>query len=703
MIELRKAKRVTSKSLLTLQNLQCKKCKVGVELFLAVFLTAFFYLGVCPAYPEAVTFKSALVWRQDEKGDYKFKIPASDGTYEIDSAYTTDGNIETITAAWKFTGKVTLELSADNGLHYTPVVNGVPLAFGFVKGNQIKWKATLAADSELTEVRIVYTDTSGVIGSFGCPELSGFKFRKPIYINGSPQEELFNYQMKIRVAEGNHKSQEADVYCEGNIKSDFKDIRFTAQDGETPLPYYLENITGERPNRMATFWVKIPQIPQDGVSIYIYYGNPEAEDLSNGEDVFDFFDDFSGQELDTAKWELQTNLGGECNVANSFLKLDGARIISKDYQMENGIIEYRAKAEAGNEIRAIIRQQKEKPEFTQLAHSSSYGGAEHSIAVGNIVEANASEPILPGVFYDYRVIAKGKEITFQRYTQRSTQYAIPEAEVSFHDTDGLTRGHIGLEIGGAANTESVTYYDWLRVRKFAEQEPEVDTLQLAQQEQICPPVFTNTVIAENGNLILADKYTEGSYVCKEITSDFQTRIIVPSVRVSECQSVRVDISADGGATYKTNCANGFYYYASRGDFAAGSSLRFRLRLAELDPELRNTQEAIGNTKPGVQEVTLDFRPGNILLVLPNGGELWQAGSSQKILWLASEYEPTYPMRIEYSLDGGKTFNTIEEKRQNMGVYFWNVPETPSNRVIIRVSDALDGSIYDGSDRVFEIK
>jgi len=166
----------------------------------------------------------------------------------------------------------------------------------------------------------------------------------------------------------------------------------------------------------------------------------------------------------------------------------------------------------------------------------------------------------------------------------------------------------------------------------------------------------------------------------------------------------LDISADNGRTYKTNCANGTFYYASKGDFTAGSSLRFRLTLAEISSEIRNTHDAIRNTKTGVQEVSLDYRPGNILLVSPNGGDIWQAGMRQKILWLASDYEPTYKMRIEYSLDKGKTYHMIKKRLKNTGVYFWNIPRNLSGKkVLIKVSDALDEKIYDTSSGMVEIK
>ncbi|MBL7085462.1 MAG: DUF2341 domain-containing protein, partial [Candidatus Omnitrophica bacterium] len=198
---------------------------------------------------EVIIHKSPLIWRTDGEGDYLLSELAAGGTYELVEPVETDSQIETLTATWEFKGEVTLALSANNGRDYTPVVYGVPLTSGFVSGNQLKWRVTLGPDSQLSEVRIAYTDTSGAGGTFGSPELSGFQFRKPLYITNPSGEGLFNYQVKIKVEEL------------GNIQADFQDIRFTATDGETLLAHYLEEIAGAAPNRIATFYVKVPQLP----------------------------------------------------------------------------------------------------------------------------------------------------------------------------------------------------------------------------------------------------------------------------------------------------------------------------------------------------------------------------------------------------------------------------------------------------------
>jgi len=72
-----------------------------------------------------------------------------------------------------------------------------------------------------------------------------------------------------------------------NMTADGSDLRFTAPDGKTLLNYWVESWDN---NGTSKVWVKVPDVGTD--KIIMYYGNPNAKSLSDGEGVFDFFDDF---------------------------------------------------------------------------------------------------------------------------------------------------------------------------------------------------------------------------------------------------------------------------------------------------------------------------------------------------------------------------------------------------------------------------
>ncbi|RKY40966.1 MAG: hypothetical protein DRP85_07530, partial [Candidatus Makaraimicrobium thalassicum] len=659
-------------------------------LIILAVLISFLFSATGLSNPEATSFISPLIWRVDGEGDYLLPQFSPGRAYELTHGIRTGGQIKSITASWEFKGKVAMEVSANNGRSYTSVVNGVPLTDGFMPGSRIRWRVIMGPDSELTEVKMVYTDVSGVQGSFGEPELSGFRFRKPVYIDNPSGEELFNYQVLIKVG-ASEGVEGCDVHCGGSVTADFTGIRFTAADGETLLAYYRESVTDSGHDKLACFWVKVPQLPEDGVGIYVYYGNNGAEDLSSGEAAFDFFDDFSKETLDTEKWEVYPELGGECSVVNSRLKLDSAKMISKDYQAGDGIIEYQANAVSGHETRLIVKTGKEpaaSEDFTQLVYSSAYEGAEHCIVIGDIVKANDDKPISAGTEYNYRVVTRGTEIRFDRYDDG---FAEAEASVSFEDTGGLASGHIGLESGKG----NVTYYNWIRVRKFADPEPAADVSHApAPEERVDQPVFINTTITGRGDLTALDTRAAGTYISKNIFSPFTARIVVSDWRPAD-NGISIDVSADGGGHYRENCEADTLYYVSKGDFTAGSRMKFRVTIPETDP---------GEAFPlELEELAMDYRPGDIFVIAPNGGETWEQGTRKEIMWTASQYGEDYPMKLEYSLDGGRTYKVIAEDAADTGSFPWTVPaHGVSEQARVRVSDAYDNSIGDESDDVFAI-
>ena len=74
-------------------------------------------------------------------------------------------------------------------------------------------------------------------------------------------------------------------------KSDGSDVRMTAGDGTTQIPFWIEswNAAGQS----ASIWVNVPSIPSAGATVYLYYGNASATSASSGDATFNFFDDFS--------------------------------------------------------------------------------------------------------------------------------------------------------------------------------------------------------------------------------------------------------------------------------------------------------------------------------------------------------------------------------------------------------------------------
>jgi PKD repeat protein len=109
---------------------------------------------------------------------------------------------------------------------------------------------------------------------------------------------------------------EITVTYDSDMKSDFSDIRFVDSDGVTLLSQCRQSYT----SGVTSLWiVKIPSKPAAGKTIYCVYGNPSATLLSEPDDTYLFYDDFSG---DLSKWDI----AGETRIEDEKLVLETSGI-----------------------------------------------------------------------------------------------------------------------------------------------------------------------------------------------------------------------------------------------------------------------------------------------------------------------------------------------------------------------------------------
>lgn len=87
------------------------------------------------------------------------------------------------------------------------------------------------------------------------------------------------------------------------------------------------------------------------------------------------------------------------------------------------------------------------------------------------------------------------------------------------------------------------------------------------------------------------------------------------------------------------------------------------------------------------------------VISPNGGESWAGGGARTLTWSANQV-PT--VKLEYSLDDGGAWSLIGTASGAAGSFAWTVPDIASARARVRVSDAANASLVDGSDGAFTI-
>lgn len=81
----------------------------------------------------------------------------------------------------------------------------------------------------------------------------------------------------------------------GQAQSDGSDVRVTAADGTTELPFWID--AWDSTGQTAGIWVNVPSIPVEGTTIYLYYGNTAASSASDGASTFLVYDGFEGNNV----------------------------------------------------------------------------------------------------------------------------------------------------------------------------------------------------------------------------------------------------------------------------------------------------------------------------------------------------------------------------------------------------------------------
>ncbi len=389
--------------------------------------------------------------------EYNLAGPA---TVEPEPIFAT-GIIKTICVSYEFTGQVRLEASTNGGVDYIKIINGSPLVEGFIPGSQLRLRATIGPASSLKKLVIGYTDSSGVQKLYRNPDLANYKNHREIYISGGSQE-VFNYPLKIEL---------------GSLAAG-AEIYFTAADSQTPLYYYLED--------PAHCYVKVPQIPKEGTKIYVYE-NRDSDRFSpsettkkrslslfflflDGNKVFPFFEDFNGASLNAEKWEIIPGLKKEYSIKDGYLQLKDCLVATRNFKIQEGILEFKAKAEENAGIQAVVRTKVSAglSPYEQIVYSSNYPGAEHTIAINNIAKLNITNSIQPFTYYIYRATLNSTGILFERYSEDQKE---KQAEIKFLDVGNFSEGYLGLKADAAPFNAGSIYFDWVRVRPYVEVEP----------------------------------------------------------------------------------------------------------------------------------------------------------------------------------------------------------------------------------------
>jgi predicted GH43/DUF377 family glycosyl hydrolase len=108
-----------------------------------------------------------------------------------------------------------------------------------------------------------------------------------------------------------------------HIESNGRSLRFTSNDGSTLLNHYVESF--DYSGQTSTVYVSVPSISrQTTTTIYMYFGNTAATDLSSATNTFYFDETFTGASIDTSKYTIID--------ANNVFSQNGTQLVGAAYE-----------------------------------------------------------------------------------------------------------------------------------------------------------------------------------------------------------------------------------------------------------------------------------------------------------------------------------------------------------------------------------
>lgn len=284
-------------------------------------------------------------------------------------------------------------------------------------------------------------------------------YRQRVDITGVGSTDLTDFQVSIDIGT-------SALIAAGKMKTDCSDIRFTDGSGNI-LPYWIEeNNPGCNQITDTKIWIKVPSLPSSGAPIYLYYGNPSATAVQNGNQVFDFFDDFSKNSLDPAKW-LQKN-GTNLTISGGTLSVsantDPGKLIAISSPTDNNyIIKARFQAISGTSIDERIGV------GIKTNISNGYG---YNFVLRNFTTSNVAyflnDSIAWGTTMPF-VWTKNTYYTMEIYHDGTrVKGRVNDNIWNTQSWSGLS-GYPSLNFGSFSGTTST--WDWVIVRKSASSTP----------------------------------------------------------------------------------------------------------------------------------------------------------------------------------------------------------------------------------------
>ncbi|PWR74801.1 DUF2341 domain-containing protein [Methanospirillum stamsii] len=308
--------------------------------------------------------------------------------------------------------------------------------------------------------------------SFGTGPYPEWKYKTLIQITNPVSQANYQHKLTLKWHPG--------------MRSDFRDIRFAQFNGKR-CDYWIESYTSRT---SAVVWIEVPTAGQRWLNLF--YGNGRAGSESSGANTFDFFDDFTGSNIDTSKWTATSGVSVSSGICTITRGASAAYIYGKTDFGAGYNLRYKVKYGAsgtlwsGHESSAATTSNALMDEldatYCYPGSGTTSGQTAHSVSMSAA----------------YRII----EITRTGGGSNATQFSIDGVQkVNSAPYASVSNRHPVFHAYGSG---AVIYVDFVAIRKYAATEPTLNLISHQPNSTRITPYETIGTQQTGGNTYIMD-------------------------------------------------------------------------------------------------------------------------------------------------------------------------------------------------------
>ena len=352
------------------------------------------------------------------------------------------------------------------------------------QGNQLLQTSSLPYDAGNFSLITVSRNNSTGNGTLmhALAWLGDWQYRKRITLKGEAGAGT-QYQVLLSIGQ-NASAQNFNLHLDNNATSFPDDLRFTSNDGETLLSHWVEELSGNPGQQTAKVWVRVSGNLNTNQDIFVYYGNPAAVSASNPQSTFVFYDDFN--RADVADITQEANYikrgNGSWSIQGNQLRMAGGTNDPNKLIIESlGVVDYPVLVHTRMRLEAFGNADASRTGVSSHMDFASGEGYNflfrdhqgHRFRLLNDKrswgEGYASDwDLLKWYYMEMAVTVPSSTQGLVRVWEEGTIRPSFQTR-SFGGGNARPWGYIGLT--GSNSAADIIWYDYIMVRKFAENEP----------------------------------------------------------------------------------------------------------------------------------------------------------------------------------------------------------------------------------------